>query len=36
MANSFLEISTAIQIQKPIHDVFEAIADPAKIDFLKQ
>lgn len=31
MANSSLEIKTAIQIQKPIHDVFEAIADPAKM-----
>ena len=26
-----LEIKTAIQIQKPVHDVFEAIIDPGKM-----
>lgn len=31
MSNQSLEIKTAIQIQKPVADVFEAIVDPAKM-----
>jgi uncharacterized protein YndB with AHSA1/START domain len=31
MTPSTLEIKTAIQIQKPAHEVFEAIVDPAKM-----
>jgi uncharacterized protein YndB with AHSA1/START domain len=31
MKNLFLEIKTAIQISKPVNDVFEAIVDPAKM-----
>lgn len=31
MTSSTLEIKAAIQIQKPSHEVFEAIADPAKM-----
>jgi uncharacterized protein YndB with AHSA1/START domain len=29
--NSRLEIKTSLKIQKPLHDVFEAIVDPAKM-----
>ena len=31
MTSSILEIKAAIQIQKPIHEVFEAIVDPLKM-----
>lgn len=31
MTPQTLEIKTAIQIQKPVHEVFEAIVDPAKM-----
>jgi uncharacterized protein YndB with AHSA1/START domain len=31
MENHALEIKTAIQIQKPVHEVFEAIVDPVKM-----
>jgi uncharacterized protein YndB with AHSA1/START domain len=31
MKNKTLEIKAALQILKPLHDVFEAIADPAKM-----
>lgn len=31
MVNQSLEIKASIQIQKPIHEVFEAIVDPAKM-----
>ncbi|WP_162425803.1 SRPBCC domain-containing protein [Pontibacter pudoricolor] len=31
MENKKLEIKTAIQILKPVHEVFEAIVDPAKM-----
>lgn len=31
MENQLLEIKVAIQIQKPVEEVFEAIADPAKM-----
>jgi|ERR1035437_3346563 uncharacterized protein YndB with AHSA1/START domain len=31
MKNQTLEIKTAIQIQKPVHEVFEAIINPAKM-----
>lgn len=31
MNNRTLEIKTALQISKPIHDVFEGIVDPAKM-----
>lgn len=31
MRNSHLEIKTAIQIQKPVDEVFEAIVDPEKM-----
>ncbi|MES2373572.1 MAG: SRPBCC family protein [Bacteroidota bacterium] len=31
MSNQTLEIKTGIQIQKPPHEVFEAIVDPAKM-----
>jgi uncharacterized protein YndB with AHSA1/START domain len=31
MENQLLEIKAALQIQKPVHDVFEAIADPARM-----
>jgi uncharacterized protein YndB with AHSA1/START domain len=31
MTNEVLEIKTAIQILKPVHEVFEAIVDPAKM-----
>jgi len=31
MKNQLLEIKAAMQIQKPLKDVFEAIADPAKM-----
>ena len=39
MTPAILEIKAAIQIQKPIHEVFEAIIDPQKcptISFPKQ
>ena len=31
MENQTLEIKAALQIQKPVHEVFEAIVDPAKM-----
>ncbi len=31
MQNSILEVKAALQIQKPIREVFEAIVDPAKM-----
>jgi uncharacterized protein YndB with AHSA1/START domain len=31
MQNQLLEIKAALQIQKPAHEVFEAIVDPAKM-----
>ena len=31
MENNLLEIKTSIQIQKPVHKVFDAIIDPAKM-----
>jgi uncharacterized protein YndB with AHSA1/START domain len=31
MENQLLEIKTALQIQKPVHEVFEAIVDPKKM-----
>jgi uncharacterized protein YndB with AHSA1/START domain len=31
MKNQTLEIKTAFQISKPVHEVFEAIVDPAKM-----
>lgn len=31
MTPSTLEIKAAIQIQKPLHEVFEAIVDPEKM-----
>lgn len=31
MKNQLLEIKAALQIQKPVHEVFEAIVDPAKM-----
>jgi len=31
MKNQTLEIKTALQIQKPVHEVFEAIVNPAKM-----
>ncbi len=31
MNNQTLEIKTGIQIQKPVHEVFEAIVDPVKM-----
>ena len=31
MKNQLLEIKAAIQIQKPVHEVFEAIVDPTKM-----
>ena len=31
MTNQPLEIKASLQIQKPIHEVFEAIVDPAKM-----
>lgn len=31
MTSQTLEIKTGIQIQKPVHEVFEAIVDPAKM-----
>lgn len=31
MINQTLEIKASIQVQKPIHEVFEAIVDPAKM-----
>ena len=31
MDNNTLEIKAALQIQKPVHEVFEAIVDPAKM-----
>ena len=31
MENKTLEIKTAIQIQKPVKEVFEAIVDPVKM-----
>lgn len=31
MSNQILEIKTNLQIQKPAHEVFEAIADPSKM-----
>ena len=31
MTNQRLEIKASLQIQKPIHEVFEAIVDPAKM-----
>jgi len=38
MENQKLEIKAALKIQKPLHDVFEAIVDPAKMSnyFLKK
>ena len=31
MVNEILEARVALQIQKPVHEVFEAIVDPAKM-----
>ncbi len=31
MENKLLEIKTALQVQKPVHEVFEAIADPERM-----
>ena len=31
MTDHTLEINTALQIAKPVHEVFEAIVDPAKM-----
>lgn len=31
MNNKILEVKAAIQVQKPVHEVFEAIVDPSKM-----
>ncbi|MDP4292751.1 MAG: SRPBCC domain-containing protein [Bacteroidota bacterium] len=38
MSNSILDIKVALKIQKPLHEVFEAIVDPSKMSnyFIKK